>query len=100
MITTVERSSISMLPVVAKIEVNLEGGKAVLRVGIKNPLKGYFHEKKYVLPPENSFLKKGTGIRPVPYLLHRRVIDIPETREGYCCDRRVNIVERVCLDLF
>jgi hypothetical protein len=37
MITTVERRSISMLPVVAKIEVNQEPGKAVLRAGIKNP---------------------------------------------------------------
>ena len=50
---------------------------------------------------KNHYKKKGLAIPPAPYLLHRdRVIDIPDIGEGDRCDRRVEIVKRICLDLF
>ena len=45
--------------------------------------------------------KKGIWINPVHFLFHRnRVIYIPDTREGYRCNGRVDIIKRICLDLF
>jgi len=65
----------------------------------KNRLSG---QKNSCFPKKaQSLKKKETGTPPTLYLLHRnRVIYIPDAGKGDRCDRRVDIVERICLDLF